>query len=205
MNIGILLFGEPSSDRYANVEEIEAALRKQGHEPLRIYESKLTVGYIGDVLSVSHAGNPLLKLDALIVRPNFTEEPGLHVSTLHIFSRLKIPMLNGHPDTFIAKNKIAQHELFSRENIPMPYWVVARSSERALEAAQELKFPVILKVAFGTHGKGVFFADSSETLLPIADYLAVRDKNPFIVEECILEAGRSDIRVFVLDGSVNCF
>ena len=63
-------------------------------------------------------------------------------------------------------------------------------------------FPVMIKVAFGTHGKGVFLAENIETLSPIVDYLTIRDGNPVIIEEFVAEAGRKDLRAFVIGDQV---
>lgn len=67
-----------------------------------------------------------------------------------------------------------------------------------MQAALELGFPVVLKTPFGTHGVGIFFSENAETLQPIVDYLAVSDKNPVVVEKFIADAGRSDLRVFIV-------
>ena len=60
----------------------------------------------------------------------------------------------------------------------------------------------MIKVAFGTHGKGVFLAENIETLSPIVDYLTIRDGNPVIIEEFVAEAGRKDLRAFVIGDQV---
>jgi ribosomal protein S6--L-glutamate ligase len=84
----------------------------------------------------------------------------------------------------------------------MPKGMIVQDTGTAVQCADEVRYPVIVKVPFGTKGKGVFYAPSEEVLRPIADYISVRDKNPFIVEEFIAEANRSDIRVFVIGGEV---
>ncbi len=84
----------------------------------------------------------------------------------------------------------------------MPPWAIVRAPAHALEAANRLGFPVIMKVPFGTHGKGVFYAIDSETFLPMVEYLNVRDGNPLIIEKFITEAQRKDLRVLVLQGKI---
>ena len=81
-------------------------------------------------------------------------------------------VVNASPSFAWAKNKITQHVFFAEQNLPCPRWGVCRSPEDALRIAQDIGFPVILKVAFGTHGKGIFFAPDAETFQPIAEYLA---------------------------------
>lgn len=75
-------------------------------------------------------------------------------------------------------------------------------TEGVMAAAEAIQFPLIAKVAFGTHGKGVFYAENIQTLKPIVDYLCVRDENPVILERFIAEAAHSDVRVFVVGGGI---
>ena len=92
---------------------------------------------------------------------------------------------------------------YIKENeIPTPKWAIAKASKDALAAAEDIGFPVILKTAFGTHGTGVFYAENSETLLPIVEYLGVRDGNPIIIEEFVKTADRKDLRVYCVGGEI---
>ena len=86
--------------------------------------------------------------------------------------------------------------------MPYPKSFVTKKPESALEAAIQIGFPVIIKVAFGTIGKGIFYAPDQETFGPIVEYLAIRDRNPVIVQEFIKEADRKDLRVFVVGGKI---
>jgi ribosomal protein S6--L-glutamate ligase len=141
-------------------------------------------------------------MDVIICRPNFIEEPSLRTYAPDLLAQAGYRVINGGVAIMNGKNKITQHVLCSANGIPCPRWGIIQKSEDALAIAREIGFPVILKVAFGTHGKGVFFARDPETLQPIVEYLAVRDRNPIIVEEFIAEAGRKDLRAFLLGGEI---
>lgn len=110
--------------------------------------------------------------------------------------------MNGYPSITWCKNKLDQHYMLAQAGVPMPYFAITKSPTEAVEAAKELGFPTIVKVAFGTFGIGVFLADRPETLKPIVSYLNIRDRNPVIVEEFIEEAKAQDIRAFVIGGKV---
>lgn len=188
MTIGILNFSSPSHSS-ANEGLLEQAAVARGHEVVRLYEPTLPL--------------ELPELDVVIVRPNFIEEPSLRLYALRRFIEADIPLVNGDAAGIaLCKNKIDQHFFFQDHQLPCPDWGLSRDPKQALEIACGLGFPVVMKTAFGTHGKGVFFAPSHEVFEPIADYLAIRDGNPIIVERFIGEAERSDLRVFVLNGTV---
>ncbi|MBI4437717.1 RimK family alpha-L-glutamate ligase [Candidatus Uhrbacteria bacterium] len=198
MTIGLLIFSDPSQEQYTGAERFEMAARERGHELVKIYEPFLSFCE-GRIL---HEQRPLPPLDIIISRPNFIEEPSVRTYALQMLTNAGYRVINSAPSSAWAKNKITQHVLFAEQGLPCPRWGVCRRSEDILKAAQDIGFPVVLKVVFGTHGKGIFFAPNAETLQPIAEYLAIRDRNPVIVEEFIEEAQRKDVRVFVLGGRI---
>lgn len=203
MRIGILIFSGPKHDEYTQAERFEEAGRDLGIEVVRIHEPLTAIRHDGErMMFFADGGVDIvsLGLDAVICRPNFVEEPSLHQFTIQALQNLGLRVING--SIRAPKNKLDQRLQLAALNIPMPRWAIAHRPEQAVAAAEEIGYPVIVKMAFGTHGKGVFFAPTSETLLPIIDYLAVRDKNPVIVEEFVQAADRKDVRVFVLGGRV---
>ena len=202
MTIGILIFSNPTEEQHSCSEMLEEAIIRRGHVCVKIYEPFLTFQSCKDKITIKHQANPLPILDVIICRPNFISEPSLHLYAPEIFALNGYRVINGLSAIKAGKNKIAQHIAFEKNKIPCPRWGVAQKSEDVVALANEIGYPVVLKVAFGTHGKGVFFTDKQETLKPIADYLAVRDRNPIIVEEYIAEAKRKDLRVFIVCGKI---
>ncbi len=203
LNIGILIATNSKNSSYTNIERLEQAALIRGYKTIRLCEPLLNFCYDEGELKIFHDGQPFPKLDVIINRPNFICEPGLHTYILDLLNTLGIRILNGNPLTVaIAKNKLSQHQKFLEKNIPSPRWAVASDPKIACSAALNLGFPVIIKVAFGTHGIGTFYADSLETFMPIADYLNVRDKNPMIIEEFIAEAEKKDLRVYLVGGKI---
>lgn len=210
MTIGILIFSHPTEDQHTCCDRLEEAIVKRGHNIVKLYEPflsfispPLTRGDKGgSAIRILHQSNPLPPIDVIICRPNFIAEPSLHTYAPDLLAQAGYRVVNGGAAILGGKNKIAQHVMCSAHNIPCPRWGIIQKSDDALAIAREIGFPVILKVAFGTHGKGVFYAQDSETLQPIVEYLAVRDHNPIIIEEFVAEAGRKDLRIFLLGGEV---
>lgn len=203
MNIGILIFSDPSRDKAGSFGRFLEAGQALGHTVTAFYETLFVFEHTEKGLQAYYEGKPFVPPEVIIARPNFIEEPALHTTTLEALRQLNIPVLNGSPSALlISKDKLAQHACFSAAQVAMPSWAIARTPACAFDAATRLNFPVIIKVPFGTHGKGVFYAPDSETFLPIVEYLNVRDGNPIIIEKFIAEANRRDLRVFVLGGKV---
>lgn len=203
MHIGILNFNDSAADRVTGVSRLIEAAQQKGHTASAYYEALFAFEHTKSGLEVYYEGKAFEAPQVMIARPNFVQEPMPHAATLEAFQHLHIPVLNGSPDgLIISKEKLAQHLIFTKNHLPMPAWAIARNPAHALDAAKHLTFPVVIKVPFGTHGKGIFYAENSETLSPIVEYLNVRDGNPVIIEKFISEANRSDIRVLVLQGKV---
>ncbi len=199
MHIGILTSGRPKQiDDPALAPRLIQAARAMGHEVTMLHEPEIVIA--GGI--VTHMGAELPKLDVIINRPGFVEEPSLHAVTTDALVALGFRVINHSPLGGIAKNKLAQHFILSRAGVAMPRWAICRTSDHARAEAAKIGYPIILKVAFGTHGKGIFYAENVETLSPIVEYLHIRDKNPIIVEEFIAEAGRKDLRAFVVGDQV---
>ena len=198
MTIGILIFSEPPEEVPTGADRFEEAAAVRGHKAIKIYEPYLSI-VDGEIL---HQGEPLPEIDIIISRPNFVEEPSLRTYAVQMLEQKGYKILNGRTGFTWAKNKLTQHVLFDKHDLPCPRWGIARKPSDAIAIAKRIGFPVVVKVAFGTHGKGVFFATNQETLRPLVDYLAIRDRNPLIIEEFIEEARNCDLRVYVVNGKV---
>lgn len=198
MTIGILIFSEPRDEGPTGADRFVEAGEAIGHTVVKFYEPHLS--FLDG--AIFHDGQPLPALDVIISRPNFVEEPSLRTYAVQMLKRAGHRVINGQPGYTWAKNKLTQHVLFEQHDLPCPRWGIARRPEDAVTIAKTIGLPVIVKVAFGTLGKGVFLAKDEESLWPIADYLGVRDGNPMIIEEFITEAKSSDLRAFVIGGEV---
>lgn len=205
MKIGILI-SKQSWEQYSSVDRLEEAAKELGHETVRLYEPNFLFcsppfqggvrgGYLYD-------GKPLPKLDVILPRPNFIEEPSLHMHPIHYLNQSGFKLINSKHHLGLSKNKIRQLLHFQNNDIPHPESAITKNPEQALVFANQLGFPVIIKIAFGTHGKGVFYAPDKETFQPIAEYLAIRDHNPIIVQRFVKEAERKDVRAFVIGNKV---
>ena len=200
--IAVLAFKKPVFDTYASVDQIVEAGEKKGFKMVRLYQEYLSFLNNNGQIKVLHEGRPLENINAIIARPNITEEPTLNTYTPELLTEAGYLIANNLSQLSRTKNKLDQHATFYQNNIPTPKWGIARTAGNAHQLAKQIGYPVIIKTSFGTHGKGIFYATDSETLLPIADYINIRDRAPMIIEEFIQEANRQDYRAYIIDGQV---
>jgi ribosomal protein S6--L-glutamate ligase len=216
MTIAILMFSESRDEAFAGVDRLVEAGQAAGHTMIKLYEPHLSfldqpqrserstnvASLKHNIVQILHDGQRLPPVDIIISRPNFIEEPSLRTYAIQMFEHSGHRVINGRVGYAWAKNKLTQHILFAQHELPCPRWGIARKPDHVVALAKQIGFPTIVKVAFGTHGKGVFLARDEETLWPIVDYLGIRDGNPMIIEEFIVEAKSSDLRAFVIGNEV---
>lgn len=201
MHIAVLSFKESRLDA-PEPHALLVAGEKRGHTMTRLFQQYLTCIEIYGETKLFYNNEELAKFDVIIARPNFVEEPSLHTITLDLLVKHGYRVINHRPTVSISKNKLAQKVLMNEQNIPQPEWAIVRDPSQTELAANKIGFPLVVKVAFGTWGKGVFYTENLKTLSPIVDYLNVRDGNPVIFERFIDEAERKDIRAFLIGGEV---
>ena len=202
MKIGILVCSDPKLEAYAGATQLEEAAIARGHEVQKLYTPRFVFHATQAGYDIFYEGKPFGEFDVLIYRPNFIEEPSLHEYVIDILRQSGFRIVNGKAKVSDTKNKLDQHLAFQKARLPVPEWLVVKSRKYVPEAAERIGFPIIVKIAFGTHGVGVFYAPNQETLQPIADYLEIRDGNPMIFEKFISDANRKDVRAFVVGGKV---
>jgi ribosomal protein S6--L-glutamate ligase len=101
-----------------------------------------------------------------------------------------------------SRDKLRSMQLLSKSGVGIPMTVFARETadyEGVLE--QVGGAPVIIKVAKGTHGKGVVLAETRKAALAVMQAFNVENVN-FLVQEYVAESNGSDIRAFIVNGKV---
>lgn len=213
MHIGILSCNNPraenmpvgiqNSDRANGAERIFQAAQEAGHQVSQWYAPRFCFSFDESGQTTTwYDGEVFTGADVIVYRPGFVQEPTLHSYVPELLRKLGQRIVNGTPKVTDIKNKMIQHMRLADVGMPMPRFAFAKDPEAAKRAVEALGFPIIVKVSFGTHGKGVFYAGNWETFQPILDYLDVRDGNPVILEEFIAAAQNKDVRAFVVGDRV---
>lgn len=202
MKIGILRLSQRALEKpLYEIDRLVEEGSKRGHEIVTLEELYFSFGYNGEI-KIFYEGKPFTSCDVIFAKQAATHEPSLHTVTVETLKKAGFQVVNGMPTFSVSKNKLASLLRLGEAEIPIPRSIIVRHPSNAKPAAEDIGYPVVIKIAFGTHGKGVFIAKDPETLQPIADYLNISDRNPIIVQEYIAEARQRDLRVFVIGGEI---
>lgn len=203
LKIGVLTFVNKKENIAVGTNRIISEAKSRGHHVTTLYSRYVGLVF-GNGKTLTYKGKILeaKDFDIIVVRPGFTEDPSINSSIIKQFQLAGFYVLNSYIGVFRAKNKIRTLQMLDHFGIPVPKTHVVRDPNMIEQAALELKFPVIIKNIYGTHGKGVFIAESVRSLKPIVEYLTDKERGPISLQEYIGEAKGKDLRVFVLGKKV---
>jgi ribosomal protein S6--L-glutamate ligase len=96
-------------------------------------------------------------------------------------------------------------QVLARYGVDIPKTVVSRNTADIDDLLDQLgEMPVIIKLAYGTHGNGVILAETKKAAKSTlqAFYLANDDGVSILLQEFIKESAGTDIRAFVVGSQV---
>jgi ribosomal protein S6--L-glutamate ligase len=200
MNIAVLSKGPGNYSTKRIVEEA----KKRGHNvqvvnyslcEARIEQSKPVVLYKGEPLSgfdaiIPRIASSYTRYGSAIVRQ--FEMQGVFTTTSSI-------------SIVRSRDKLRSTQILSRAGIGIPKTIFSRGFTDIDTVTQELGGPpIIIKLARGTHGRGVVLAESRKAAKSVLQsfYLMDDDGTNILMQEYIEEAAGTDIRAFVVGGQV---
>lgn len=200
MKIVILSKGPGNYSTKRLVEEVT----KRGHEvsvvnytlcEARIEKSKPIVMYKGEVLDgidviIPRISSSYTRYGSAIVRQ--FEMQGVYTTTSSI-------------SIVRARDKLRSIQLLSRAGIGIPKTIFSRGITDIDDIMSELDGPpIIIKLARGTHGRGVVLAESRKAARSVMQgfYLMDDDGTNILLQEYIEESAGTDIRAFVVGSQV---
>jgi len=119
---------------------------------------------------------------------------------LRILNDWGVPTVNSYPAALICGNKLETTSALIRAGVPSPRTRVAFTPHSALEAIEEMGYPVVLKPAIGSWGRllaKVNDREAAEALLEHKQVLGSYHHSIFYIQEYIPKPER-DIRAFVI-------
>lgn len=128
------------------------------------------------------------------------------MAALQIFNMWGIPTVNHYDVGMICGDKIHTSLALMRAGVPTPAVRVAMDQEAALEAIEEMGYPVVLKPATGSWGRllaRVNDRDTAEAILEHKATLGSYQHSIFYIQQYI-EKPNSDIRTFVVGDETIC-
>ncbi|HEV2127439.1 MAG TPA: lysine biosynthesis protein LysX, partial [Thermomicrobiales bacterium] len=126
--------------------------------------------------------------------------------TLKVLNDWGVPTVNTFEVANICGDKLLTTAALVKAGVPVPRTRIAFTPESALEAIEELGYPVVLKPAIGSWGRllsKVNDRDAAEALLEHKVTLGSFHHGAFFIQEYVEKQGR-DIRSFVAGDETIC-
>jgi ribosomal protein S6--L-glutamate ligase len=200
MKIAVLSKGPGN---YSTKRVVEEA-KKRGHEvqvinyilcEARIEQSKPIVMYKGEAISgfdaiIPRIASSYTRYGSAIVRQ--FEIQGVFTTTSSI-------------SIVRSRDKLRSIQILSRAGIGIPKTIFSRGLSDIDTVMEELGGPpIIIKLARGTHGRGVVLAESRKAARSVLQgfYLMDDDGTNILMQEYIEESAGTDIRAFVVGSQV---
>lgn len=124
--------------------------------------------------------------------------------TLRLLQSWGIPTINSFETTTLCDNKFHTNMAFIEHNVPTLRTLIAYTPESALEAIEELGYPVVLKPNTGSWGRLLAKVNgraAAEAILEHKASLGSFHHSIFYIQEYIKKPGR-DIRAFIVGDRV---
>jgi len=123
---------------------------------------------------------------------------------LRMFDAFGVPTVNTAAVAEICGDKLMTSATLARNGIPQPHNATAFTPEAALEAIEEMGYPVVVKPVVGSWGRllaKVNDRDAAEAVLEHKATLGSAQHSVFYIQEFIKKPGR-DIRAIVIGNRV---
>ncbi len=144
-----------------------------------------------------------MHFDAILER-SVSYVRGLYATS--VLNSWGIPTVNMASVAQVCGDKLATSAALSRAGIAQPRLRVAFTAEAALEAIEELGYPVVLKPVVGSWGRllsKINDRDAAEAILEHKETLGSYQHSVFYIQEFIEKPGR-DIRAMVVGDETVC-
>ncbi len=186
-----IIYGKESDQHHILMEEAE----KFFDTVLAVPMECLRVVYNGDGVQLMYKTTDLTEFDCVFLRVFgdemlFGENIPEILETEGVYTQVDVDSLT------IASNKFYMIKVMEDGNLPVPSTSYTLSTQETQRAAEELGYPVIIKIISGYGGKGVMKADEKSDLTPIIDTLTLFEQD-ICLQEYIENPGE-DIRMIVV-------
>ena len=197
MKIAILSKG---SANYSTKRLKEEAL-KRGHEVRIVNYAQCYVTMERSNPVVRYRGEELKDIDVVIPRiaSSLTMYGG---SVVRQFEMQNVFTTTSSIALVRSRDKLRSMQLLAKSGVGIPKTVAARETADVRDVLDQVGgAPVIIKLARGTHGKGVVLAETRKAAEAVMQAFYVEGLN-FLVQEFVSESAGEDIRAFVVNGKV---
>ena len=170
-----------------------AAFEALGIDPVRLDEREIA----------ARVGAYAPDLDAVLIR-SVSTSAGLVGAQL--LESAGITAVNDYATASICADKVRTSLALQAANAPQPETIIALSEDAALQAADQLGYPLVMKPPVGSWGRLLAKINDRDALEAILEHKAVPGgvaNQTFYLQELIAKPGR-DIRAFVVGDETIC-
>jgi len=197
MNIAILSKGASNYSTKRLKEEAE----KRGHNVRVVNYAKCYVTLEQNNPIIRYEGEEIRDIDVIIPRiaSNLTK---YGTSIVRQFEMQGVFSVSSSLAINRTRDKLRATQILARAGVGIPKTVFARETAEVEDLIDQAGgAPLIIKVARGTHGKGVVLAETRKAAEAVMQAFYVEGVN-FVVQEFVKESAGTDIRAFVVNGKV---
>ncbi len=144
-------------------------------------------------------GRPQPEADVWLER-SLSAARGLYA--LRVLEQAGIPTINRYQTATTCADKLLTTAALAEAGVPQPRTALAFTAESALQAIEEMGYPVVLKPVVGSWGRllaRINDRDAAEAILEHKEVLGSYQHSIFYIQEYVAKPGR-DIRAFVVGG-----
>lgn len=184
-----------------HVEALRRALHTTGCDSVRLDPTRL-VGRIDEEAGIAASAVPLERLDTILVRvvpPGSLDQIVFRIDALHLLADRGVRLVNAPRCLERTIDKHWTSRLLREAGVPTPRTVVAERSAEALAAFRDLG-DVLVKPLLGSGGRGIFRVSDVDHAWRA--FRALEQQRSVIYLQEFVPHGRSDLRLFVVDGRV---
>jgi ribosomal protein S6--L-glutamate ligase len=185
---------------YSTRRLVEAA-EERGHDVQVLDTLKCYMDIASLRPSVHYKGEQLEPFDAVIPRIG-ASITFYGAAVLRQFEMMGAYPANESVALTRSRDKLRSLQILARAGIGLPLTGFASSPDSTKDLIKLVGgAPLVVKLLFGTQGKGVVLAETVKAAESLIDVFRELDAN-FLVQEFIKEAGGADIRAFVIGDKV---
>jgi len=158
--------------------------------------------YHGEETKILYKGTDLTEFDAVYIRIADNDQYfAEHLSEM--LNENGVVTQAGNDTYAYESNKFYSMKILAENGVNVPNSVYTLSPDTAIEAAEKLGYPVIMKTVQGAGGEGVMRASSENELRPIMD--AMKSFEQDIVLQEFVEHEGTDNRVIVIGDYITAY
>jgi len=184
------------------------------HSRVRVEEKLLFAELDKAGVTWDHIADPEIRLP--FTRPDgwnydvILERSINHTRALHalrLFNAWGFPTVNSYIVAEVCGNKLNTTAALAEAGVPQPRAIVAFTPASALEAIEELGYPVVMKPPVGSWGRllaKLNDRDAAEAILEHKEVLGSYHHSTYYIQEYVPKLTGRDIRAFVIDGETIC-